>query len=159
MALDPRLLQMNKILSVSAARTRRMEQSVEMTASALQYAKTSSDLAIEARAQASETLCEARKEMASEPASEQHRFWHEKCTRILEDRRQDVVDAADAVAQAQDALSHATRALMRQQLRHERLIETRHAIGKSIKRIQENRIEDDRPAMPNRNMALGGAML
>jgi hypothetical protein len=159
MALDPQLLQMDKILAVSAGRTRRMEQAVASAAIQLHNAQIAFDQANDDCARSAASLASARSERAQYPALEQHRVWLDKCSLDLSHNKQEVSAAQEGVELAQDALSITNQALARQNLRHDRLIETRQTISKAIRRKIEIRVEDDVQHIPSPSLALNGAML
>ncbi len=159
MALDSQLAQMNKILAVSSARTRRMEHGVELAANSVRAAEEQLAQAERDCERAAAKLSQARSELAKNPAVEQHRLWQDKCTLDLTQAKHDVEAATDCVVEAKDEMARATQALNRQNLRHDRLVETRQTISKAIARKSETRLEDERQHIPAAVPLFDGAML
>jgi hypothetical protein len=156
MALNPELAQLNKILAVSQARTRRMELGVEMAAANLRAAEDLLDQANEASERATSILSEARRELSKSPGTEQHRLWREKCTLDLAQAKQYAETALDDVALAKEELLRANHALTRQKLRHERLMETRQTLSRTVARKAESRAEDDTSHITAPSLILSG---
>ncbi len=134
MSIEHRIGQLDKIIAISAARKLRKQAALQSARADLATAELERDDAQAAHEKAIETLHDARRNFATQAASEQALLWRTHAEGLRDIAQSDLNDAISAVEDMRAKLQVAIDDLLRHNFRHDRI--TEHAT--KVKRQQSN---------------------
>ncbi len=137
MSTEHRIGQLVKIIAISAARKLRKQAALQSARADLATAELERDDAVTAHENSIETLHTARRNFATQAASDQALVWRTHCEGQRDIAQSDLNDATALVDEMRTRLQVAVDDLLRHNFRHDRI--TEHA--EKVKRQHSNYIE------------------